>query len=82
MSNLSHVDKRDLTTEPVHVHLSGGETIVCLVTINFTKALRHYSDSPEVAYKLLCDYANHAKLDDGALLDLKHVVKLNDFIRK
>ena len=49
--------------------------------MDFTKALRHYSDSPEAAYKLLCEYASHAKLDDGTLLDLDHVVKLKRFVK-
>jgi hypothetical protein len=77
--NQQPVDQKN-SIEPVHVQLSEGKRLVCSITMDFTKALRHYSDSPEAAYKLLCEYASHAKLDDGTLLDLDHAVKLKCFV--
>jgi hypothetical protein len=77
----SSVDEQDTSIEPVHVQLLDGKRFVCFITMGFTKALRHYSDSPEAAYKLLCQYAGYARLNDGTLLDLDHVVKLKNFVK-
>ncbi|MDC9514493.1 hypothetical protein PSH47_15975 [Pseudoalteromonas sp. CST5] len=78
MSYASEDQKNSI--EPVHVQLSKGKRVVCSITMDFTKALRHYSDSPEAAYKLLCEYASHTRLEDGTLLDLDHVVELKRFV--
>lgn len=78
MNHLSEEQKCSI--EPVHVHMHEGKRVVCSITMDFTKALRHYSDSPDVAYKLLCEYASHARLENGALLGLDHVVKLKSFV--
>lgn len=78
--NQSSVDQK-CSAEPVYVQLPEGKRLVCSITMDFTKALRHYSDSPELAYKLLCEYVSHAKLDDCTLLDLDHVVKLKSFVK-
>ncbi len=78
---MSHLtEEQDCSIEPVHVHTSDGKRLVCSITMAFTKALRHYSDNPETAYKLLCEYASHTGLEDGALLDADHIVQLKNFV--
>lgn len=79
MNHLS-IDQKT-SAEPVYIQLPEGKRLVCSITMDFTKALRHYSDSPDMAYKLLCEYVSHAKLADCTLLDLDHVVKLKTFVK-
>ncbi|WP_305763149.1 hypothetical protein [Alteromonas macleodii] len=74
------VGEQNTGIEPVHVQLPEGKRVVYSINMDFTKALRHYSDNPESAYKLLCDYASHAKLDDGTLLDIDHAARLKSFV--
>lgn len=69
------------SAEPVYVQMPDGNKIVCSITTSFTKALRHYSDTPEAAYNLLCEYASYAGLGDGALLDTEDVVRLKRFVK-
>lgn len=65
--------------EPVHIKISGKD-LVCLISMDFTRALRHYNDNVEAAYNLLCEYVDLKGIKSGELLDSAHLDSLNEFV--